>query len=57
MHPNNKLSQNNGLSKVPALTLIFWVIKTLATTLGETDGGLALSRYSASITLALIIMA
>ena len=27
-----------ALSKVPALTLIFWVIKILATTLGETAG-------------------
>lgn len=35
---NNALSQKNGLSKVPALTLIFWVIKILATTLGETAG-------------------
>lgn len=28
----------NGLSKVPEVTLIFWVIKILATTLGETGG-------------------
>lgn len=27
-----------ALSKVPELTLIFWVIKILATTLGETAG-------------------
>ncbi len=32
------LQQNNTLSKVPVLTLIFWVIKILATTLGETAG-------------------
>jgi uncharacterized membrane-anchored protein len=32
------IQQNNALSKVPALTLIFWVIKILATTLGETAG-------------------
>lgn len=32
------MSQNNPLSKVPELTLIFWVIKILATTLGETAG-------------------
>jgi len=38
MNPNNELGQNNGLSKVPALILIFWVIKILATTLGETAG-------------------
>jgi uncharacterized membrane-anchored protein len=29
---------DDALSKVPALTLIFWVIKILATTLGETAG-------------------
>src|ERR1700726_1643326 len=27
-----------GLSKVPELTLIFWIIKIFATTLGETGG-------------------
>src|SRR5450759_1980993 len=27
-----------ALSKVPALTLVFWIIKILATTLGETGG-------------------
>jgi uncharacterized membrane-anchored protein len=36
MQQNNALS--NALSKVPELTLIFWVIKILATTLGETAG-------------------
>jgi uncharacterized membrane-anchored protein len=35
---NNLLSKDDALSKVPALTLIFWVIKILATTLGETAG-------------------
>lgn len=29
---------NEALSKVPAVTLGFWVIKILATTLGETGG-------------------
>lgn len=38
MNQHTQLSQNNGLSKVPTLTLIFWVIKILATTLGETAG-------------------
>jgi uncharacterized membrane-anchored protein len=32
------MNQNDVLSKVPELTLIFWVIKVLATTLGETAG-------------------
>lgn len=35
-HQNNVA--NMALSKVPELTLIFWVIKILATTLGETAG-------------------
>lgn len=30
--------KNEPLSKVPAITLGFWVIKILATTLGETGG-------------------
>ena len=29
---------NDNLSKVPAVTLGFWIIKILATTLGETGG-------------------
>ena len=28
----------NPLGKVPEVTLIFWIIKILATTLGETGG-------------------
>jgi uncharacterized membrane-anchored protein len=35
---NNIVNVNNALSKVPALTIVFWVIKILATTLGETAG-------------------
>jgi uncharacterized membrane-anchored protein len=31
-------STQNTLSKVPEVTLVFWIIKTLATTLGETGG-------------------
>lgn len=33
-----KVTLNKSLSKVPELTLIFWLIKILATTLGETAG-------------------
>src|SRR5260221_3741986 len=29
---------NNIVSKVPQVTLVFWIIKILATTLGETGG-------------------
>ena len=29
---------NDKLSKVPEVTLVFWIIKILATTLGETGG-------------------
>jgi len=35
---NARLNQGAVLSKVPAVTLGFWVIKILATTLGETGG-------------------
>ncbi len=38
MSLNNALSLENAISKVPALTLVFWLIKILATTLGETAG-------------------
>lgn len=32
------MTQSDALAKVPAVTLAFWVIKVLATTLGETAG-------------------
>lgn len=32
------MNTSNALSKVPEVTLLFWVIKILATTLGETGG-------------------
>ncbi len=32
------MSKNDIVSKVPAVTLTFWIIKILATTLGETGG-------------------
>lgn len=35
---NQKIDYGETLSKVPELTLIFWVIKIFATTLGETAG-------------------
>ena len=31
-------TNEKGLSKVPELTLVFWIIKIAATTLGETGG-------------------
>jgi len=38
MSQNSALNIDHALSKVPALTLVFWLIKILATTLGETAG-------------------
>jgi uncharacterized membrane-anchored protein len=38
MNEVNKHVLMQGLSKVPKLTFIFWIIKILATTLGETGG-------------------
>jgi uncharacterized membrane-anchored protein len=37
-HINDTLQQREETSKVPAATLGFWIIKILATTLGETGG-------------------
>jgi uncharacterized membrane-anchored protein len=34
----NDRSEPNALSKVPEVTLVFWIIKIAATTLGETSG-------------------
>ena len=32
------MNNHDGLSRVPEVTLVFWAIKILATTLGETSG-------------------
>lgn len=34
----NASSIENAASKVPAVTLLFWILKIAATTLGETGG-------------------
>ena len=34
----NSTDKQSMLSKVPEVTVFFWVIKNLATTLGETGG-------------------
>ena len=58
---HNALSQKNVLSdalnKVPALTLIFWVIKILATTLGETAGDAVSMSMNLGYLLSTIIFA
>jgi uncharacterized membrane-anchored protein len=38
MNNSQNQTENATLSKVPAATLVFWIIKILATTLGETGG-------------------
>jgi uncharacterized membrane-anchored protein len=38
MNDGMTTARNDGQSKVPAVTLLFWVIKVAATTLGETAG-------------------
>jgi uncharacterized membrane-anchored protein len=39
-HPIHEMNRNSelGLSKVPEVTVVFWIIKIAATTLGETGG-------------------
>src|SRR6185503_6216929 len=36
--PMNDILNRQNLSKVPEVTLVFWIIKIAATTLGETGG-------------------
>jgi uncharacterized membrane-anchored protein len=36
----NSLTTNSNLSKIPAITIAFWIMKICATTLGETAGDL-----------------
>src|SRR5207302_9222449 len=55
------MQANDGMSKVPAVTLGCWVIKIIATTLGET-GGDAVSMtlywgYALSSTMFIVIFA
>ena len=38
MRPDQANNKTNVLSKVPPITLAFWVVKIIATTLGETGG-------------------
>jgi len=38
MNERTRDAVKEAMSKVPELTLVFWIIKTLATTLGETGG-------------------
>lgn len=57
-----QLQQNNALGKVPALTLIFWVIKILATTLGETAGdafsmSMNLGYFASTLIFAMVFLA
>src|SRR5260370_28044574 len=48
-------STQNDLSKVPAVTLTFWVTKILATTLGETGGDTASMSMNLGYVIASII--
>lgn len=57
MNQNNTLSQNSAFSKVPELTLIFWIIKILATTLGETAGDAVSMSMNLGYLLGTIIFA
>jgi uncharacterized membrane-anchored protein len=54
---NSVSSVGDALSKVPALTLIFWIIKLLATTLGETAGDALSMSMSLGYLLSTLIFA
>jgi uncharacterized membrane-anchored protein len=38
LHPAEQVSSDLGPVEVPLVTVVFWLIKILATTVGETDG-------------------
>ncbi|HEY3695321.1 hypothetical protein [Phenylobacterium sp.] len=65
--PSSKQTDlSQALSKVPQVTLAFWIIKILATTLGATvgdlltkpfnHGGLNLNRIGASLTILVLMV-
>ncbi|HEX8889508.1 MAG TPA: hypothetical protein VF779_10045 [Pyrinomonadaceae bacterium] len=55
-------NKNDWISKVPQVTLMFWVIKIFATTLGDTltkpheVGGFNLGRVTSSLTIAVVMI-
>jgi uncharacterized membrane-anchored protein len=51
MKATTNIEQQDVLSKVPAVTLSFWIIKILATTLGETGG----DAFSMSMNLGYLV--
>ncbi len=54
---SNKTSARELLNKVPQITLYFWVIKILCTTVGETAADLLNVNFNLGLTLTSIIMA
>lgn len=55
------MQADDGMSKVPAVTLAFWAIKVIATSLGETGGdavSMTLNRgYALSIAVFVVAVA
>lgn len=51
---NDPITTKQMMDKVPRITLYFWVIKILCTTIGEKNGGLGLST---AITSAIFLVA
>jgi len=56
MSPSSSTDLSRLWNKVPAVTLFFWVIKILATTVGETAGDLLSTRLGLGLTVTLVIM-
>jgi len=57
----NKITESHSLSKVPAVTLAFWLTKIAATTLGETGGdavtmSMALGYLTGTLMFAIIFL-
>jgi len=49
--------RNTALAKVPAVTIGFWVIKILATTLGETGADLFTQQFAMGYLLGIVVFA
>ena len=57
MNAMNERSAVQLYNKVPAITLVFWIIKVLATTVGETFADVLSTTFKLGLTITSIVMA
>ena len=56
MNQNPKLIRNSIIKKIPELTILFWIMKICATTLGETAGDLLSMTMNVGYAMSTIIL-